>query len=155
MCRLGAVISGQLVPPTEEYYVGSMVFQSSVYDYSDGSSKAVTSTCTQPEAIVLIVDELLNGDDETDVEYHCDNLSWRVYTCNGARLLCINCKHQCSKSVVCPGAEYGFVVNPCYTDCEGPPQGYNYVTAWTVLSAEFEKKAVSSSVRLLCGKYRQ
>lgn len=148
------VTESLLVPPSEEFYISQLsVSFDTQHDisryYADTQS---TYVCNDAVAIALLADELLNGDDNTDAEYHCDNQSWRVFTCNSARILCVNCKLKCVPTVTCPGAVEGFVFNPCEKRCEdGKLSSFepNQATAWSIMSAQFAQKKLYPQYELL------
>ena len=140
------VTENLLIPPSEEFFISKLSVSFEVYDYSTLTTRSKVVTCTNAKAISVLVEELINGQDsdpDSDpVEYHCDNESWRVFTCNTARVLCINCKYSCEPTVTCPGAGdvTSYQINPCESQCEDRGRGGSYVNAWGVLSADFEEK---------------
>lgn len=123
------VTENLLIPPSEEFFISKLSVSFEVYDYSTLTTRSKVVTCTNAKAISVLVEELINGQDsdpDSDpVEYHCDNESWRVFTCNTARVLCINCKYSCEPTVTCPGAGdvTSYQINPCESQCEDVVEG--------------------------------
>ena len=138
------VTQNLLVPPSDEFYVQqlSLVFETQRDINNDLVRDKLSLVCKDPIAVRTIVNELINGKDDTNAEHHCDNRSWRVFTCNAAKILCVDCKRKCVPTVTCPGALSGYVINPCEKQCETGSSGFtpNQANAWGVLSARFQQK---------------
>ena len=64
-------------------------------------------------------------------EFNCDGRSWRVFTCNGNRVMCLNCKENCVETVACPGTAH--IANPCMNS----PRCTNRAAASIVVSFEY------------------
>ena len=72
-----------------------------------------TTTCTDPAVTADLARTLTALDAALTYEGNCDGNTWRVFSCFGSRVFCINCKKKCVPSVVCPGT--ALVFNPCAT----------------------------------------
>ena len=64
------------------------------FDYATGESEAYNVTCSDRNIISNILDSLKTGDSYESI---CGGQSWRVFTCSGSRVLCLNCKLNCGR----------------------------------------------------------
>ena len=98
-------IDGQLLLPYDfmQYSELSATFKSYNYDTTVGSS--FDTTCRDVVVINGIVDSLKYGTVYTGL---CDGNTWRSFTCDQGRVLCVNCKLNCLKTVSCPATSYTF-----------------------------------------------
>ena len=72
-----------------------------------------TTTCTDRQVLVDLTRTLTSQDATLTYEGNCDGNTWRVFSCSGSRVFCINCKKKCVSTVFCPGTS--LVFNPCAT----------------------------------------
>lgn len=72
-----------------------------------------TTTCTDRKVIADLTRSLTSPDATLTYDGNCDGNTWRIFSCSGSRVFCINCKRKCVSSVFCPGT--ALVINPCAT----------------------------------------
>eukprot|EP01035_Chromulina_nebulosa_P030750 gene30750-40900_t len=98
-------IDGQLQLPYDfmQYSELSATFKSYNYDTDVGSS--YDTTCRDAVVINGIVNSLKYG---TVYSGLCDGNTWRSFTCDQGRVLCVNCKLNCLKTVSCPATSFTF-----------------------------------------------
>ena len=70
-------------------------------DYGTDVQDSLNATCSDRNVIANILSALVSGD---HCEKICGEVSWRVFTCGGNRMICLNCKHNCTESEACPAA---------------------------------------------------
>jgi hypothetical protein len=58
-----------------------------------------------------------------------DGNSWRIFSCNGKRIFCVNCKQSCAATEACPGRSLSFNADPTCV--------YNLALA-SIISVEFK-----------------
>lgn len=80
------------------------------FQFDTGVNRTEIATCTRTDPISAIITSLRTG---TTLEVNCNGYTWRVFTCNGNVIFCVNCKRVCVGSEICPGRAYA--VNPCTT----------------------------------------
>lgn len=95
------------------------------FQFDTNANRSVIATCTRLDSIQAMITSLRKG---TTLEVNCNDRTWRVFSCNGNVIFCVNCKRVCVASETCPGR--AFAVNPCST-C-----GY-YTAASTVVNFQF------------------
>jgi hypothetical protein len=103
----------RVILPFDNVFWAGLHAKISYYDYDTRETHTVESNCRRSDIITRIVDALYAGSSAFE---HCDAHSWRVFTCNSRRVLCLDCKESCSTTEACPGRS--FTMNPCETDCE-------------------------------------
>ena len=88
----------------------SLITASFMYEnLNTHANRTVVSTCAEPAVISNILGSLKA---QGTYEGNCNGLTWRVFTCNGESLLCVNCKKVCVETTVCPGTSLS--INPCF-----------------------------------------
>ena len=98
-------IDAQLLLPYDfmQYSELSATFRS--YNYDTTVESSYEATCRNSVIINGIVDSLRYG---TVYSGYCDGNTWRSFTCDQGRVLCVNCKLNCVKTVSCPATSYTF-----------------------------------------------
>ena len=81
-----------------------------IYDFGRNVRATVSTTCNV-EGIMKSFMSSLNSD--SSFQYYCNGYTWRIFTCAGSKVLCVNCKEVCVKTVTCPGTS--FSISPCTT----------------------------------------
>ena len=81
-----------------------------IYDFNLKFRKTTLVSCPL-EGIMKMFMASLNSD--ASFQYYCNGYTWRIFTCLGSKVVCVNCKEVCVKTVTCPGTS--FVINPCTT----------------------------------------
>ena len=110
-----AVTFVSLDSPFDDVQFTSVTGVFEIYDYSSRKSRARIATCSKSSEINLMVEALNSGASE-DFELPCNDNTWRVFTCAGSRVICVNCKKVCTISETCPGKSY--LVSPCLGNCQ-------------------------------------
>jgi hypothetical protein len=103
-----AYTSTYLNLPYDNIYFSQATLRSEYYDYDSLTTYSEEATCSNPTQVQLMIDSLQSGE---SYEFNCDGRSWRIFTCNGDRVMCLNCKQNCVESVACPGTNH--IINPC------------------------------------------
>jgi hypothetical protein len=78
------------------------------FNFASNTNRSVVATCTSPNLIQSMITSLRTGD---ALEVNCNDRTWRVFSCQGNVVFCVNCKKVCVETEYCPGT--AFVVNPC------------------------------------------
>ena len=104
------------------------------YNYATKKSTQENSTCSDPVVARGMMNAIKYG---FVFQGNCDGHSWRVFTCNSQRVICINCKLTCVRTEACPGASY--IVNPCDSQCTARSAAYSYVAFRYVYTDLFPK----------------
>ena len=103
----------QVILPYDNVYWSAMRARISFYDYDTRTTSTVDSDCRDSGIITRLVAALYDGSSAFE---HCDAHSWRVFTCNSRRVLCLDCKENCVATEACPGRSFN--INPCEDDCD-------------------------------------
>ena len=96
------------------------------HDYRSQVTTSKKFTCNTQSIVLQLVNALRSG---LTLDVNCNENLWRVFSCFGTSVLCINCKRSCAPSILCPGKSFSFGV--CTTGCEGR------VAATTLLTAGY------------------
>ena len=118
-----------LIVPSDSIQFSTVKAAFASIDYATGVVRHENSTCND----VTVTQGIMNA-----IKYgyiyagNCDGHTWRAFTCNGARVVCINCKLTCVPTQACTGvAPTSYIVNPCETSCTGRR------AAWSLLAFKF------------------
>jgi len=142
-------INTQLILPYDNLYFSQVTLSSKFRN--DGNSgnpsyrNRITtrnSTCDNPVFVQGFMDAIRTG---VPYEAPCAGVSWRVFTCNGQRVMCLNCKLTCIDSESCPG-NYNYMVNPCQSSCANRAVSYGLVGFTYKLYELYPKFSVPLSV---------
>eukprot|EP01033_Poteriospumella_lacustris_P011058 gene11060-7871_t len=98
--------------PYDDIVVTHVSFWSYVYDYRTRSPRIQRTSCDNVNSISGVVPSLNSG---LDYSFTCNSASFRLFSCGGNVVFCMNCKRNCVKTVSCPGNS--FIVNPCQSGC--------------------------------------
>ena len=98
----------KLTLPYDNIFFSEATISSEYHDYATDTTFFEKSTCSDIVQVAKIIESLRSG---VSYEFNCDGRSWRVFTCNGERIICLNCKQNCVDTVACPGTNH--IVNPC------------------------------------------
>jgi hypothetical protein len=101
----------QLQLPFDDVQFSTLVAEFNIYDFNSRQTRTEKATCSSVSVVNGIIASLKYG---TEFEGNCADRTWRVFSCNGRTVFCVNCKKNCVKTVSCPGTS--FIVNPC-TSC--------------------------------------
>jgi hypothetical protein len=118
-----------LILPYDNIYFSQAVFRSEYYDFDTQTSYSEEAVCRNAPQVQLMIDSLQSGE---SYEFNCDGRSWRIFTCNGERVMCLNCKENCVETVACPGVNH--IINPCMDN----PVCTNRAAAGAVISFAYE-----------------
>jgi hypothetical protein len=102
----------ELMLPFDYVYFSKMEMYVQRIDYGTNVQDSLNATCSNRDVIANILDALVSGDHYESI---CGEVSWRVFTCGGNRIICLNCKHNCVESEACPAASMS--LNPCMESC--------------------------------------
>jgi hypothetical protein len=132
-----------LTLPYDNIYFSEVSMWSKWYDYETDIEYNEEATCNNPEQVQLMVDSLDSG---TPFEFNCAGRSWRIFTCNGERVMCLNCKQNCVETVACPGTNH--IINPCMNNpsCQNRAAATSIVDfkySFYPLYPEFEAKRIN------------
>jgi hypothetical protein len=96
--------------PYDDLYFSSITAYSNIYDYRTNSPRSILTTCPvrNQNQINQLVSALISG---RPYEFNCNSVSYRVFSCQGQRIFCLNCKQNCVPTLECPGN--GLLVNSC------------------------------------------
>eukprot|EP01036_Dinobryon_divergens_P024036 gene24036-32447_t len=96
------------------------------HDYRSHTTTTSKFTCSSESVVLKLVSALRGG---LTLDVNCNGNLWRIFSCSGVSVLCINCKRSCAPSVLCPAKSSSF--GACATGCDGR------VAATTVLTAGY------------------
>ena len=96
------------------------------HDYRSHTTTTSKFTCSSDSVVLQLVSALRGG---LTLDVNCNGNLWRIFSCSGVSVLCINCKRSCASSVLCPAKSSSFGV--CTTGCDGR------VASTTVLTAGY------------------
>lgn len=115
----------QLILPFDNVFFSAVSVAFGSYDYNTNKLSQKNSTCSDPTIVENMMSAIKYG---FVFQAHCDSHSWRVFTCNGERVICVNCKLSCDTTEACPGAAAtSFIMNPCESRCSKRLAAYSYV----------------------------
>eukprot|EP01038_Epipyxis_sp_PR26KG_P004991 gene4991-6977_t len=77
------------------------------YDFSTQTTSSLMAICSDRSIVSSLIGNLQSGN---YYSAYCNYNTWRVFSCNGRNILCVNCKHKCVDTVTCPGKS--FIFNP-------------------------------------------
>ena len=98
----------KLTLPYDNIFFSKATLVSMWEDFDTETSYEESSVCDNAGEVTKMIESLESG---LSYEFNCDGRSWRVFTCNGERVMCLNCKENCVETVSCPGTAH--IVNPC------------------------------------------
>ena len=141
-----------------------------VYDFGLKSRKNMLISCPNEGIMKMFMASLKSG---SPFQYYCNGHTWRIFTCDGSRVVCVDCKKVCVKTVTCPGTS--LVINPCascrygysaasvlniqytfdvlYPQYVQPPVVYNISSTYVYVSALLNKVGQLKCVAML-SQYR-
>jgi hypothetical protein len=98
----------QLIMPYDNIFFSQAQFVSHTYDYDTETAANEVAVCDNAVQVEEMIDALETG---LSYEFNCDGRSWRIFTCNGYRVMCLDCKESCVETEACTG--YSHIINPC------------------------------------------
>jgi len=140
--------------PFDDLYYSRLVAYMQYDDFTSGNSVNVTANCSDAEKLSVFVGYLQlamsgrrNGASEIIGETKCggvdDNDRWKVFTCNGNVIMCVNCNFNANTmcSTGCP-CKVAFVVSPCMdsNDATGLDCAYSNSATSAVLQLSYDEK---------------
>ena len=129
----------QLILPFDNVFFSAVSVAFGSYDYNTNKLSQKNSTCSDPTIVENMLSAIKYG---FIFQAHCDRHSWRVFTCNGERVVCVNCKLSCETTEACPGAAAtSFIMNPCESRCSKRLAAYSYVAFQYTYVDKFPKYA--------------
>lgn len=97
--------------PFDDIRFNKVTLRFDYFQFDTNANRSVVATCTRADSIAAMITALRKG---TSLEVNCNDRTWRVFSCNGNVIFCVNCKRVCVDTEICPGK--AFAVNTC-TNC--------------------------------------
>ena len=143
----------QLILPYDNIVFTGAIAAFGSYNFDTKVTRQENSTCSDPTIVRGMMDAIKYG---YVFQAHCDGRSWRVFTCNSQRVICINCKLSCELTEACPGAgAKSFIINPCESRCNWRLSAYSlvgfsytYIDLFPKYSNGLAAKVTNSSITL-------
>jgi hypothetical protein len=96
--------------PIDELYFSAVSAHFDIETFGLQSRKVTKfATCYDAEILRNMVNSFHS---EVNFEYYCEGNRWRVYTCEGSHIMCVNCKKRCVTNNQCLGTT-AYTINPC------------------------------------------
>ena len=97
--------ASDLTPPYDDLTYSSVTIVSLSYSFKSKSFISnFSSVCPDPLVARSLALTLQSVDLTSAYSAPCDGNTWRVFSCFGQRILCVNCKKVCVSQVACGGA---------------------------------------------------
>ncbi len=100
--------SAIVLPATELYHVRVRA-EFAYYLFGQKKLQSITPVCENRRVVSNLVDALQLS--VGSYSEYCDGYTWNIFSCNGIRIFCVNCKQSCVDSVRCPGTS-SYIINP-------------------------------------------
>lgn len=94
--------------PFDDVKFMSVVARFDYFNFDSSVNRTFLALCDLPGVVQELTRSLKSG---TTTEQNCNGLTWRVFSCGGEVVFCVNCKKVCVSTEYCPGT--ALVVNPC------------------------------------------
>lgn len=98
--------------PNDAVRFSRIVMSVQTEGFDPSSFSNFSAVCSQESEVAQITAALSSG---SSMVTNCGGYSWRVFTCSGNLVFCVNCRQNCVQTVACPGTSS--ILNPCATGC--------------------------------------
>jgi hypothetical protein len=115
--------------PFTELEYKSITLTSVIDQYNDKGVVETNATCSDNRYVSKMLRSVVAGE---LYQANCEQNNWRVYQCNGASYICVNCRINCVATESCPGQSFN--LNPCYSDC------HKQIAVGSILSLSYSQR---------------